>query len=465
MEQTERTFDPTLGDFPPVQIHDVIVIDDGVRTNTLHRLERKLSRCETEDHKLSVLNDCSGFYDKLFFGEVVGRNDAHIVLREWGFTGDSPKYFLPELIVATYTSLQTLEPGWFYKPRLVNKNFATLWTTMGWEQPNKQKGKLMTKRELPIQSGAIVCWTAGRMNRPAITTCLSKIGYVEAEIAEFVPAIKPVDNMLYAIKQMLKKHYTTSDKQYEVRKGWKGYKLPSSIHYEIWVRDFSDTDSDMKMVAHITHDPTIPKHRFYHDASQAKAANGKYHYDVDDGYNTAQCDALSQMSQRFIDDFYYIHEEELTGGQVTKMFKNILDDRDALAIKSGGTVYWLDERWAMRWEALQRQFPTFRLQSWTSSNTPETLKSMVQALEDELADEILSIETMTRETNPSSFMIERRTKKAQLVRERISKFDAVLGTSLDSLKDRVNTASKVANQAEASASALGDLGTFEDMPF
>ena len=90
---------------------------------------------------------------------------------------------------------------------------------------------------------------------------------------------------------------------------------------------------------------------------------------------------------------------------------------------------------------------------------------MLQALEDELADEILSIETMTRETNPSSFMIERRTKKAQLVRERISKFDAVLGTSLDSLKDRVNTASKVANQAEASASALGDLGTFEDMPF
>ena len=137
MEQTERTFDPTLGDFPPVQIHDVIVIDDGVRTNTLHRLDRKVRRCETEEHKLSVLNDCSGFYDKLFFGEVVGRNDAHIVLREWGFTGDSPKYFLPELIVATYTSLQTLEPGWFYKPRLVNKNFATLWTTMGWESPNK----------------------------------------------------------------------------------------------------------------------------------------------------------------------------------------------------------------------------------------------------------------------------------------------------------------------------------------
>jgi len=127
---TRKIFDPLHGEFPPVNIGHVVVADDGVVYKSLKILRKRLKRCTNNDEMMCVIHDTAGFYDKLFFGEVLGRNDSHVTLREWGY--DKMKQFKPELIIAVYPHIEDLDKGWFRSPTMVNKDAADVWNLLGW---------------------------------------------------------------------------------------------------------------------------------------------------------------------------------------------------------------------------------------------------------------------------------------------------------------------------------------------
>lgn len=126
----KKIFDPSAGEFPPVDIGHVVVVDNGVVYKSFKKLRSRLEKCTTEDEQMCVLHDTTGFYDKLFFGEVLGRNDSHVILREWG--ENEMVKFMPELIIAVFPHIEELDKGWFRSPTIVNKGAACIWDNLGW---------------------------------------------------------------------------------------------------------------------------------------------------------------------------------------------------------------------------------------------------------------------------------------------------------------------------------------------
>lgn len=320
-------------------------------------------------------------------------------------------------------------------------------------------------RELPSEVGSIACWTAGRVDRSLVSNALNETGH-----GDHLPALSPVDNFKYCLERAGALRYKNDRQSCEVKRKWRGWNAPDPMPFEVWInRTHPDRDNEMELAvyAQLTGDGVWSIARNMDEAHKCNFIDMSK--DIMEYHNTEDYTAA-----RFANTFsgmWSSISRELSGGQVSKMFKNILGGPlDGLPIKNGGTVYWINTESAKVWNDLQKSFwreaPTIRVQSWSASPTPDTFKSLLAVLEDQLEDKIEKLEELTRNNSESDSDLKKRENIAKGVRSEIAKFDYLLGSDLDGLRDRLKNAERAAVQAEASASSVSDdIELFNDLPF
>lgn len=320
-------------------------------------------------------------------------------------------------------------------------------------------------KQLPAEVGSIACWAASRVQRAEVSEALAEAGH-----HQYLPLLNPVDNFKYCLERAGALRYKKDDQSCEVKRKWRGWDTPNPMPFEVWInRTHTDRDNEMELAVYAQLD-TAGVWEVARNREEADKGNFiDKTKDIMDYHNTDDYTAA-----RFANTFNHLWDDistQLSGGQVSKMFKKILSDElEGLPIKRGGTVYWINSDAAKKWSDIRNCFfkeaPSIKVQSWSASPTPETFKSLLTVLEEQLEEKIKNLEELTKENSDSDAGLRKRESIAKSVRQSISRFDYLLGSDLDNLRDRLKNAERTAVQAEASATSISDdIELFNDLPF
>ena len=161
------------------------------------------------------------------------------------------------------------------------------------------------------------------------------------------------------------------------------------------------------------------------------------------------------------------HRYELRGGEVSDIFKSILEGIDAQPLKKHSSVFWVSPEDTKTWMDIRKAMKdVIPIQAFTQAGTADSLDSLLKIIEAELSEKCEELEDMVRENSTNKATLEKKARIAREVRSKIKKFEGVLGTGLDSLKGRLHTATATTLQAESSAvSVMDDEDVFSDMKF
>ena len=315
--------------------------------------------------------------------------------------------------------------------------------------------------------GSIAMWSARRTKRADIMDALVNIGE-----AHHVPDLDDRKNFEYSLGRACKL-MAGSAYFYEFKRKWRGWHAPDPMLWDIvqHVKTHGQiVNGEYKVVCVVACDKSysFDSYRTYKDMQDLATQKPVrlFNWDATSWSPTNPANPEFAFTE-FLRSTWNFHRGELSGGEVSQAFKNILDGIGAEPLKQGNSVYWLAPELTASWhqvrEAMSSLIPC---QSFTQAATPESLSYLQDIVSEDLNERCTDLEDMVRENSTHKSSLEKRARLAREVRAKIQKFDSVLGTGLDGLRERLGNATATRVQAEASAvSIIDDEEIFSDLPF
>mgnify|MGYP003652178808 CR=1 FL=1 len=314
--------------------------------------------------------------------------------------------------------------------------------------------------------GSIAMWSASRTSRTEIVDALEPLGSHAC-----VPEIDLQKNFEYALGKACKR-MSVSGFIFESKRKWRGWHAPDPMSWDIirYQKGYApqDTNYDVVAIAACHEKLGIERYRVYANMANMEQNFPVTTYDWDQEHwqpsNSADC---PMSFATFLEEAWKEHRSELSGGEVSKTFKNILDKIGAEPLKKGNSVYWLPPELTKQWLDVRAVMEDIiPIQSFTQAATAESLASLLGIVSEDLNERCSELEEMVRENSTHKNSLDKRARLAREARAKIQKFDSILGAGLDTLRQRLHSATATTVQAEASAvSVIDDEEVFADLPF
>jgi hypothetical protein len=129
------------GEFPAVQVGQVMLADVGIKKEDLLKMDKKFAKCCDLDEQLAVLYDHPEVVDNIFLGALVSRRDNYVTLTHL-LTGGSSKF--PEIVrdfsfgkVIAIFPMGKLPIGrgtTLLTPKYINMFIAKAWKHVRWHE-------------------------------------------------------------------------------------------------------------------------------------------------------------------------------------------------------------------------------------------------------------------------------------------------------------------------------------------
>jgi hypothetical protein len=321
--------------------------------------------------------------------------------------------------------------------------------------------------------GTIAMWSASRTLREDLVDALAASNMPSSH----VPPLDNDKNFEYAMKQACKE-MSTGKHWCEVKRKWRGWHAPDPKTWDIVRHETTSDQGEYDVMAvvswHSQHAWGVYRHAD-HVSDVTKEVNAgtmgqnfgvHAHIEwqkVDEG----DPEALVKGYSWCLSEKWEKHRNELSGGEVSSAFKDILEGMDAQPLKKHSSVFWVSPEDTKVWLDVRKAMDgVIPVQAFTQAGTADSLNSLLQIIEAELSDKCQELEDMVRENSTNKATLEKKARIAREVRAKIRKFEGILGTGLDSLKGRLQTATATTLQAESSAvSVMDDDEVFSDLKF
>jgi len=317
--------------------------------------------------------------------------------------------------------------------------------------------------------GTIAMWSASRTSREDLLDALAISGMPSSH----VPPLDNDKNFEYAMKQACKE-MSTGKHWCEAKRKWRGWHAPEPKTWDIVRHETTANQGEYDVMAvvawHNKNTWGVYRHAD-HVGDLTKEIDGST-LGVHPPINWAMVDAgdpeaLVRGYNWNLRRKWDKHEEELSGGEVSSAFKSILDGMDAQPLKKHSSVFWVSPEDTKVWLNVRKAMAgVISVQAFTQAGTADSLNSLLQIIEAELSEKCQELEDMVRENSTNKSTLEKKARIAREVRAKIRKFEGILGTGLDSLKGRLQSATATTLQAESSAvSVMDDDEVFSDLKF
>tara|TARA_B100000519_G_scaffold175942_1_gene164823 strand:+ start:9459 stop:10397 length:939 start_codon:yes stop_codon:yes gene_type:complete len=306
--------------------------------------------------------------------------------------------------------------------------------------------------------GNIASWSGKRIDRDQFFQALDGLG-----LGQHVPMPNTVKNMEYILNKC--GHHAAGFNGFDsikCERKWTGRKEPDFCSWDIFGTERNSWKNNAKTrLMTVTYRRSTKELGFYRTfddiSSNIQIALG-------DADNITAQDAFlrrfPRMEAQFIDS--------LSGGEVTKTFKEILDTwGDAFSIKDGGSMYWLPPSRKDMWKNIQNKLHSIvPVQLFSQAGDANTLDSLFVALENSLTEDVSKLEGMMASSEATDFHLRKRKELSERLSYIVNSYQGVLGSRMDALVDRLTKAGALSVQANASAvSMIEDDAIFSDLPY
>ena len=317
--------------------------------------------------------------------------------------------------------------------------------------------------------GTIAMWSASRTPREDLVDALESAVLPSSH----VPQLDDDKNFEYAMKQACKA-MSTGSYWCEAKRKWRGWDAPELPDPRTWdiVRHKTTSDQGeypvMAVVAwYSKHCWAVFRHAT-HVGLTTRQVDRHGQPDIDwKKVTDGDPESLARAYNHHLKIKWDNAKNELSGGEVSDTFKSILNGMGAQPLKKHSSVFWVSPEDTKTWKDVRKAMKgVIPIQAFTQAGTADSLNSLLQIIEEELGEKCEELEEMVRDNSTNKATLEKKARIAREVRSKIKKFEGVLGTGLDSLKGRLQTATATTLQAESSAvSVMDDDEVFSDMKF
>jgi len=288
----------------------------------------------------------------------------------------------------------------------------------------------METHEINI-GGAVVYWTAGPTQRELLERRLELCG-----LSKFMPKERTVT----AVLKSALLEYCDSHKTKQVDLGVQSHKQQSSNGFEVVEIERGERKNTYAQ-------------RFSVRATEGDCLN----------FDGEYWDHTQQVRELFDK-----HKGQLTGAAIGKMLVDILASMDGLPLRPSGGVYWIPESQVSQFETVATYVE--ETGQAESANRVYLLKTAmdagtVRAVKDAITAEVMSVATQivqdVQENLVTEDAINRRVMMAGELRQRVSRYESILGEGLTALQQ----VAQVAGQAAAAATAIKESNEVFDGVF